>query len=313
MKAPIFIVGCDRSGTTLLRLILNRHPTLHIPNESGFLPKLSNNERSYGDFTQPHQRWFFIRDLQTIQSTSRRDAFSIFDLTHEQAETALREAAPTSYSGASAALYTASARKYGKCRWGDKTPQYIFHTPWLTKTFPNAKFVHIIRDGRDVAASILQLGWRPSFLKAADYWQERVSAGIESGKALGPERYYEVRYEHLITNSEATVNDLCLWLDLDFMPQMLLHYDTAADYVSDWKGHAMVRKPIDPSKVAAWEMSLSSRQIADIESVAGDLLAKLGYTITGAKIPFWLKLFRVIMKSLRSLFERSSPILMRLS
>lgn len=85
---PLFIVGCDRSGTTLLRLMLTQSSELHITQESGFLDKFSDRHTAYGDFTQAHERWFFIRDLQTNQATSRTRTFPAFDLTIHEAESA---------------------------------------------------------------------------------------------------------------------------------------------------------------------------------------------------------------------------------
>ncbi|MDE5117369.1 MAG: sulfotransferase, partial [Trichodesmium sp. St2_bin2_1] len=184
MESPIFIVGCERSGNTLLRLILNQSPVLYIPSESGFLDKLRKQQELYGDFTELHQRWFFIRDLQTNKATSKTHSFPIFKLTLEEAEVAIAETAPTNYSGAAFALFQAATRKQGKQYWGDKTPRYIFDIPWLAEAFPQAKFIHIIRDGRDVASSLIKAGWVNNFVKAAYYWQKKVEAGISARKIL---------------------------------------------------------------------------------------------------------------------------------
>ena len=123
MESPIFIVGCERSGNTLLRLILNQSPVLYIPSESGFLDKLRKQQELYGDFTELHQRWFFIRDLQTNKATSKTHSFPIFKLTLEEAEVAIAETAPTNYSGAAFAFFQAATRKQGNQYWGDKTPR----------------------------------------------------------------------------------------------------------------------------------------------------------------------------------------------
>ena len=313
MEAPIFIVGCDRSGTTLLRIMLNQSPILHVPNESGFLTKFRNQQGVYGDFTQPYQRWFFIRDLQTNKATSKTFSFQIFKLTLEEAEAALAEAAPTDYIGAASALFRASAHKHGKQQWGDKTPRHVLHIPWLAEAFPQAKFVQVIRDGRDVAISLLKAGWVSSFLQAAHHWQERVEAGRTAGSALGQDRYYELRYEQLVMHPEETLKALCSWLGLEYIPQMERYYENAADYIiTNWHLHEMVTKPVDSSRAHAWKQKLSRGEIADFESVAGDLLRKLGYEVSGATVPFWLRGSRSAVQSLKPHLKKTTGILRKI-
>ncbi|MDY7020841.1 MAG: sulfotransferase [Cyanobacteriota bacterium] len=136
--APIFIIGCDRSGTTLLRLMLIQSSILHIPQESMFVNLLQKDPEIYGDFTQAYQRWFLIRDLQTNPATPESFTFPIFNLTLEQAETALAQAAPTNIAGAISTLFITSAQTIGKQRWGDKTPRHVKHISRLASAFPDA-------------------------------------------------------------------------------------------------------------------------------------------------------------------------------
>ena len=312
MESPIFIVGCERSGNTLLRLILNQSPVLYIPSESGFLDQLRKQQELYGDFTELHQRWFFIRDLQTNKATSKTHSFPIFKLTLEEAEVAIAETAPTNYSGAAFALFQAATRKQGKQYWGDKTPRYIFDIPWLAEAFPQAKFIHIIRDGRDVASSLIKAGWVNNFVKAAYYWQKKVEAGISARKILEKRRYYELNYEQLVMYPEETVKDLCNWLRLEYVPSMLQQNKNATNYISgDWHLHEMLAKPIDPSRAYAWKQQLFSRQVADFESVAGELLKELGYEVTGVKVPFYLRTTRSLMEKLKSNLRSNAPKILR--
>ena len=313
MKAPIFIVGCERSGTTLLRFMLVQSPVLHIPGESWFLPQLRDQQEVYGDFTKPYQRWFFIRDLQTNKATSQTFSFSIFKLTLEEAEAALAEAAPTTYPGAASALFRASAHKHGKQRWGDKTPRHVLHISWFAEAFPNAKFVHVTRDGRDVAISLLKAGWVSSFLQAAHHWQERVEIGISAGSALGKDRYYELHYEQLVMTPEETLKNLCNWLELEYTPQMLQQHESANTQISrDWHLHEMVAKPVDSSRVQAWKQKLSRREVADFEGVAGDLLKKLGYEVSGVTLPFWLRSSRSVIGRLKPHLKKTIGILRKI-
>lgn len=307
---PIFIVGCDRSGTTLLRLMLNKSPVLFIAPETKFLQPLQQNKAVYGDFTQPEQRYFFIRDLQTNRATSKTFTFPIFGLTVGEAESALAQVAPTDFPGAAQAIYAAAAAKKNKQRWGDKTPHQVQDISFLAEAFPDAQFIHMIRDGRDAGMSIRKAGWLDgNFLKIAQYWQKQVEAGITAGRSLenSNSRYYEVYYEQLLQQPEATLRDLCTWLNLEYTPQMLEYYRDADSHIQPEHSNLfkLNQKPIDSSRAYAWKSKLSQQDIADFESVAANLLQSLGYELTGAKISLGTKLTRAAR-------HRMTPLLYRL-
>jgi hypothetical protein len=301
-KSPIFIVGCDRSGTTLLRLMLNQSPVLYITPETKFLTSLKQNQAIYGDFTQSYQRYFLIRDLQTNQATSKTFTFPIFGLTIVETEQAIATVAPTNFAIAAQAIFQASVIKKNKQRWGDKTPHQVKHINSLAKSFPNAQFIHVIRDGRDVAISMRKAGWlKGNMLAIAQYWQQQVQAGISAGRSLdnNKNRYYEMYYEQLVQQPEATLKDLCAWLHLEYTPQMLEYYRDADTHIQPEHSNLfeLNRKPIDASRAYAWKSQLSHQDIADFESIAGNLLSALGYELNGAKISLTTKLIR-IFKSL---------------
>ena len=285
MFEPIFIVGCERSGTTLLRIILNQSAELHIPGESWFLKELSSHCDSYGDFSQPHQRWFFIRDLQLNHATKDTYSFDIFQLTLLEAEAALKQVAPTDFFGAAASLFQASAHKQGKPFWADKTPRHVTQLDWLAQAYPKAKFVHVLRDGRDVALSLMKAGWEKSIKSAASRWQQRVSYGTTIGSKLGNERYYELKYEDLVTQPELSLRKLCTWLGIEYSPDMLQHHTKTKDHINrDWHLHARVAEPINGSRAFAWKKKLTRIQVAEIEHVAGALLDQLDYELTSPKL-----------------------------
>lgn len=302
-QSPIFIVGCDRSGTTLLRLMLIQSPILHIPQESMFIYLLKKNPEIYGDFTQSYQRWFFIRDLQTNPATPESVTFPIFNLTLEEAETALAKIAPTNIAQAISTLFVASAKKFGKQRWGDKTPRHVKHISPLAAAFPDAKFVHIIRDGRDVAMSIRKVRWVNNMIEAGQYWCDRVQAGRLAAATLPEHRYTEIYYESLVLEPEKTLQHLCRWLDLEYTPQMLKYYQDANQNISQEHSglFELISKPVEPSRVQAWKRSLSPEEITDFESVAGDLLVKLGYELSGAKIPLQIQAIRQLRRNIEPL------------
>lgn len=293
-ETPVFIVGCDRSGTTLLRLMLNTGPDLYIPAESRFFGRLQTFQHDYGDFTQTTQRYFFIRDLQRNQATKKTDSFSIFNLPPGEAEAAIQAYAPTNLAGATTALYRAAAHAQGKLRWGDKTPRYIEEIDLLAEAFPKAQFVHVIRDGRDVAISIRRAGWVGNIPQIAEYWKQLVLTGQKSGCQLGPGRYREIRYEQLVTHPEAILKDLCSWLNLQYTPSMLEYHRQSEASIP--QVHAdlfkLTKQPVNASRVGKWRVELKESEIFDFENIAGDLLNDLGYELSGKQFSLKTRLHR---------------------
>ena len=307
--SPIFIVGCDRSGTTLLRQMLNQSPVLYITPETEFLAAAQKNAAEYADFSQPHQRYFFIRDLQTNRATAKTFTFPVLGLTVTEAEQAIAQVVPTDFAGAAQALFQAAAGKKNKQRWGDKTPHQVRDIALLAQTFPNALFVHTIRDGRDVAMSMRKAGWlNGNILRIARYWQQQVEAGIKAGKSLpeSNQRYYEVYYEQLIQHPEATLKDLCAWLHLEYTPQMLEYYRNADDHLQPEHLNLfqLNQKPIDPSRAYAWKSKLAKQDVADFESIAGNLLEILGYEVSGLQVSLGKKLTRRLRQTLTPLLYK---------
>src|SRR5439155_5974632 len=119
-------------------------------------------------------------------------------------------------------IYALYARSQGKTRYGDKTPWFVLYLPLLSRMFPEARFLHLIRDGRDVALAIRDVDWGPSDPPLiADFWARRVRAGRKAGGRLEPGRYDELRYEDLLADPEGRTRDLCAFFDVEFLPEML--------------------------------------------------------------------------------------------
>jgi len=294
MKNPIFIVGCDRSGTTLLSLVLNECDDLNVTLESGFLPKLRSRTEEYGDFSESRQRWYFVRDLQYTHATPKTFALDIFDISDTEAEAAVCEVAPTDYPGACRAVFRADARAAGAMRWANKTPKYIQHIDWLAEAFEDAQFVHIIRDPRDVAASLMRAGWHPTYREAADYWKKQVRAGRESGSHLEDRRYTEVFYEDLVLKPKEEIKKISERLSIDVGNNALQFYETADEEVHDEHKYLfpLIDQPIDPSRAYAWKREMDKKAVADVESEVLNVMEEFGYGISGAEIPVWVKWVR---------------------
>lgn len=295
MKKPVFVVGCDRSGTTLLSLILSQSPDLYVTLESGFIPDLYDLRDDYGDFTSAKSRWYFIRDLQRTKATSKTIAFDIFGISDTEAENVLSQSAPCSYAEAIDALFSKTAQLHDKSRWGNKTPKYVLHLSLLNELFPESKIIHVIRDPRDVTASILKAGWTSTVKETALYWNKRVSAGIE-GRSFGEDRYYELKYESLLENPGEKINNICDWLNIGFKNKYIEDYKkdgNRSSIVNHEELFNLIGKPIDPSRAYAWKNKMSKADVAEIEQVNRKLIKQLGYELSGHSMPLSRKIYRL--------------------
>lgn len=204
----------------------------------------------------------------------------------ETVRSALDEARPETYAGAVRAVFAAYAAKDGKKLYGDKTPGSVTQIGLLAELFPEAKFVHIIRDGRAVALSYLERPeWGPATMaEAANHWKNRVRRGRDAGRAIGQERYMEVRYEDVVTDAEAVTRRVCDFLGLEFEDGMLRYHEKSNEFISSTKDPEAFKNLSRPitAGLRTWENEISRGDQRLFEAVAGDLLQELGYPVSGA-------------------------------
>lgn len=197
------------------------------------------------------------------------------------------------------AFYRLYAEGAGKPRWGDKTPRYLAHMLQIQAVLPEARFVHLIRDGRDVALSFIGQPFGPdSVAGAAQWWRKRISGG----RALAPlvEHYLETRYEDLILDPETTLRRVCDFLDLGWDPRMLDYHRHAGERMRELdrdrargsggpplgsverlSAHALTSEPPRRDRVGRWQREMSHRDQRAFEHVAGAALDELGYEVGG--------------------------------
>ena len=273
-RQPFFIVACARSGTTLLRAMLDRHPEVAIVPESHFITELWETRRRYGAEGRVSDREAFLRDL------GANPRFRLWDLPRDllREEMDRLEGAAT-FAEAVTAPFRAYARWKGKGRWGDKTPVYVEDIPLLAALFPHARFVHVLRDGRDVALSMMDLDrLHRGPASPALFWARRVRRGRADGSALGPRRYTELRYEDLVEDPERALRPLCEFLDLPFDPAVLEHREGGSDLVPEPLRWMHRRLDLPPTKgLRDWRTEMSPRDAARFQVVAGSALAEFGY------------------------------------
>ncbi|HEY9422755.1 MAG TPA: sulfotransferase, partial [Thermoanaerobaculia bacterium] len=209
-----FIVGVGRSGTTLLRLMLDAHPELALPPETGFLlPFFASGQ-------QP-TREEFLRQVTGFHT------FADAGLSADRFGRELSRLPWFSLARGVRLFYGLYAERHGKRRWGDKTPVYGQHLPAIRGVLPEARFLHLIRDGRDVALSLRERWFAPSreVPDLARHWRDQVAATRAAG--LRDAHYLEVRYEDLIFATRPTLERVARFLDLPFHAEMERYTETA--------------------------------------------------------------------------------------
>jgi len=265
---PLFVVGCGRSGTTMLRLMLDSHPDLAIPGEGHFIPFAY---RKLPAFTSPAGL-----DAEGLARQIMRGLhFRRWQVPVEFVIDRVRGLENPDFSSVVEALYMSYAEFHGKVRWGDKTPVYVRLIPMLADLFPTARFIHMIRDGRDVALSYLSVPWGPTTV-----WEADVSAGRAAGASLGDDRYLEVRYEDLVADPSGELQKLCSSSALDFDTRMLAYHRDAIDRLQcgpdATEYHRSAATP--PSQgLRDWRSQMKASDVASFEAVAGETLTQLGY------------------------------------
>jgi hypothetical protein len=274
---PLILLGVSRSGTTLLRVILDRSPGIAIPDESFFVPLLA---RRHGKT---------VDTGRLLDDVARIPAIRHWGLSVASLGPRIRSGMPI--GEAIAAIYEAFADAAGKPRWGDKTPMYMRHLALLDELFPDAQYVHLIRDGRDAALSFLQMP-EGTFTRTwahprtprqfACLWRKEVADARALGRRVGATRYHEVRYEALVADPEGTVRGICTFAGIPFEPAML-DYAGAVDVSSKPHQQRLLAPPT--TGVRSWRDDMSTADVAGFEAVAGDLLRELEYEVTSPRRP----------------------------
>jgi glycosyltransferase involved in cell wall biosynthesis len=274
-ERPIFIVGAQRSGTTLLRYMLSSHPRLYIPPESNFIPRFFQKQPC-----TPMSR------QQAIQIAGMLLAYRPFfrdwhgeRLAPETFVNSLPDLTPAAFVDT---LYTHYARQHDAQRWGDKSPIYTEHIDLLAEIFPTAQFIHIIRDGRDTALSMQKAYQGKRFFYVDLYyagrtWKRRVNKARAAGYLLGADRYYELHYEHLVANPDTLLSEICDFLGEAYAPTMVAPDAVAGQQHHSTGIHANVRQAPTTKSVGRWQQEMSFADQRLFQSVAGDLLQELAY------------------------------------
>jgi Sulfotransferase family len=282
------IVGAPRSGTTLLRFMLDAHPDVAIPPETGFL-MLGGSFRSVEDALREE----FFEAVTTFPPDA--PAWTDFGISRERFWSLLQEVTPFTVAEGYRVFYRAYAERFGKRRLGDKTPMYCLHLRAIEEILPEAHFIHVIRDGRDVALSLRHTWFSPGhdIETLAEHWTRCVTAARQQGAHC--RHYLEIRFEDLIHESRAVLTRVCAFLDLPYSPEMLAYHRRTRERLTEHgdrrrpdgtlvvshagrlRQQALTMQPPQRSRVQSWRKQMSRGEQSRFEAVAGRLLGELGY------------------------------------
>jgi hypothetical protein len=284
------IVGAPRSGTTLLRFMLDAHPLLAIPPETGFLMQAA--AISPGGFAARDSLFRLVTAFPPEAPT-----WDDFGLRRDEFLAELESIEPFERADGFRAFYRLYASSQNKPRYGDKTPLYCEHLDTIRAVLPEARFLHIIRDGRDTALSLRPMWFAPGqdIASLAASWKRHVTRARLAG--WGDEDYLEVRFERLVTDTEAVLREVCEFVELPFDAAMLRYFERAPQRLEQHvarhsasgellvsheqriEQHRLTVRPPAPERIYRWKDEMSAEEQVEFQEVAGELLGELGYEL----------------------------------
>ncbi len=277
-----FVVGAPRSGTTLLRLMLDSHPEIAIPAETQFYPALLAVSEGSDDWLEP-----------ALAAITGCHSWGDYRMNAAAFEHRVRMSKPAGRGDVLRTFYRTYAARFGKHAWGDKFPGNVLNMNRIAQLLPEARFLHIIRDGRDVAASLREMWWRPgdSYQECIALWAGRIRVAREQAASTLP--YREIRYESLVHDPRGVLAEVCAFIEFPYDDAMLTYHHRAHerhDEIADWNFqgrliprheligvHSATQTAPTEERIGRWRSEMSAADLAECERVAGDVLAELGY------------------------------------
>jgi hypothetical protein len=253
-----------------------------VPPETRFLVPAYYRRRTWGDLRVPQRRKALAQWIATDRSTKFRELKIDKDEFIRQSVEG-----PGSLGSVIGTAFRMYADRFDKARWGDKRPSYVKQTDLLLRLFPDAQFIHLIRDGRDCVASLKEMPWYTlDSFHAVSTWAEAIDAGDKLRRTLPADTYYELRYEDLTDDPMTEMKKLCHFLEEDFAPSMISPREAASQAVPQHKvWHSNTHREVTRSRVGSWADRLDDWEIALCEHMLGERLEANGYELTGTPKP----------------------------
>ncbi|HSI47749.1 MAG TPA: sulfotransferase [Ideonella sp.] len=274
----IFMIGTQRSGSNLLRLMVNQAPSIAAPHPPHFMERFTPLLPSYGDLQDEAN---FARLVDDAVAMVERNPVP-WGVSFDRAEIRAR-CRDNSLVAIFGAVMDRMAEANGKQHWMCKSLANVHFLPEIERYFgAEARYLYLYRDGRDVCLSFLKavVGEKTAF-HVARQWDLEQQLALECGRRVPASQYLALSYEELTSNSESTLKLLCRWLGIEFHPGMLDFHQSeeAGKTAASGQMWANVRKPVMTSNTKKWLTALKRDEIIDFESVAGRSLTELGYDL----------------------------------
>jgi hypothetical protein len=276
--APLFIIGTERSGSNLLRLILDRHPRITIPHPPHVMRYFAPLEPRYGDLAEPARFRALVEDVLALVRSHIHPWPWIPD-----AEDLVRRARGRSVFAVYVALHEAWRDHVGKARWGCKSTFMIDHAERVLGELPGARLLWLVRDPRDVSSSSSESvfsTFHPA--NTARLWKDAQDEGLRLMDAGRP--ILLVHYEALVREPESEVRRICAWIGEEFDPAMLTWFEgeearRSATLSESWQNTA---RPMRKERIGRWRKDLAPADARLIEVLAGETMGRLGYVPEGS-------------------------------
>ena len=268
-SAPFFIVGCTRSGTTLVSRILDSHSRLAVYHESHFYHLLRHDLHRYGNLEQSSNLRRFLTDVREVLRRQRKMTVP----TEEEFLAALIE---PSFAGVLATVLNLYAHQRGKMRGGDKTPGHHSYLHEIIDQRPDTRAIYLLRDPRDTVVAIREK-FGTSLKGATALWN---AAYVSYTKFS--HRIHLVQYEQLVRHPTESVQAICAYLGEDYEPDMMRFFERVPNQLKRIKYNQDLLTPVTPSHIGRFR-EMSTDEIKRVEAACGIGMEAMGYEFSGAK------------------------------
>jgi hypothetical protein len=274
----VFMIGTQRSGSNLLRLMVNQAPTIAAPHPPHILERFTPLLPAYGDLQDEANFERLVDDVVRLVEVNPVSWGVSFD--RAAIRRRCRDNSPVAVFGA---VMDHMAESHGKPDWMCKSLANVHFLPEIERYFgEDARYLYLYRDGRDVCLSFLKavVGEKTAY-HVASQWHTEQQLALECGRRVPASQYLALSYEELTSNPESTLQLLCRWLGIEFSPAMLEFHESeeAGKTAASGKLWENVKKPVMATNCKKWLKGMTTEQIIDFESVAGKSLTDLGYAL----------------------------------
>lgn len=274
MEHAFFVVGCGRSGTSLLQAMLSCHPEVILPVETKFFSVVAPGQPEARDAAAAWahaQRYWWVREM---------------GLNEERVLAVAGASGLGTWPGVFVGMLTAFRERHGRARVGEKSPGHVRHVAELADWFPRARFIHIVRDPRAVCLSFLNADFAGKHLaRHIRAWRNAIDLHRREAARMPKERYAIVRYEDLVRDPEPELRRLCGVLGLEFHPVMLDPSKREHKGFGDRQAQHMANtlKPVFTSSIEKWRTEMRAEHVALVEHALAEPMRELGYELSGAR------------------------------